>query len=80
VPARGQAVDRARADDGPADGKHPSAKPLRGFKGAAAVVEIVDDHDGDTYRAVYTVRSADAVYVLPVSRKKAKKGIDTPKM
>jgi phage-related protein len=43
--------------------KHPSAKPLKGF-GGAGVLETVEDHDGDTYRAVYTVKFAGAVYVL----------------
>lgn len=36
--------------------KHPDAKPMRGF-GGASVIEVIEDHDGDTYRAVYTVRS-----------------------
>lgn len=58
-------------------GKHNSAKPLKGFTGAG-VLEIVDDHDGDTYRAVYTVRFAEAVYVLHAFQKKSKKGIKTP--
>jgi phage-related protein len=44
-------------------GKVGYAKPLRGFKGAG-VLEVVDDFAGDTYRAVYTVRFAKAVYVL----------------
>jgi phage-related protein len=59
-------------------GKHPSAKPLKGFKGAG-VLEIVEDHQGDTYRAVYTVRFAKAVYVLHTFMKKSKSGIKTPK-
>lgn len=58
--------------------KHPDAKPLKGFKGAG-VLEVVEDHDGDTYRAVYTVRLAGAVYVLHAFQKKSKKGIATPK-
>jgi phage-related protein len=58
--------------------KAPYAKPLRGFAGAG-VLEIVDDHDGDTYRAVYTVRFAGAVYVLHAFQKKSKRGIATPK-
>ena len=58
--------------------KHESAKPLRGFKGAG-VLEVVEDHDANTYRAVYTVRFADSVYVLHVFQKKSKKGIQTPK-
>jgi phage-related protein len=43
-------------------GKAPYAKPLKGF-GGAGVLEVVDDFDGDTYRAVYTVRFAGMVYV-----------------
>lgn len=58
--------------------KHPDAKPLKGFKGAS-VMEIVEDYDGDTYRAVYTVRYAKAVFVLHVFQKKSKRGIKTPK-
>jgi len=58
--------------------KHPSAKPLHGF-GGAAVLEIVEDHQADTYRAVYTVRFAEAVYVLHAFQKKSKSGIKTPK-
>lgn len=57
--------------------KHPDAKPLKGF-GGAGVLEIVDDHDGDTYRAVYTVRFESAVYVLHAFQKKSKSGIATP--
>jgi phage-related protein len=58
--------------------KHDDAKPLKGFKGSG-VLEIVDDFDGDTYRAVYTVRFAEVVYVLHVFQKKSKHGIATPK-
>jgi phage-related protein len=58
--------------------KHESAKLLKGF-GGASVLELVDDHDGDTYRAVYTVRFAAAVYVLHAFQKKSKKGRETPK-
>jgi len=57
---------------------HPSAKPLKGF-GSAGVVEIVEDRRGNTYRAVYTVRFTDAVYVLHCFEKKSKHGIETPK-
>src|SRR5713226_9965872 len=56
----------------------PSAKPLRGF-GGGSVLEMVADHDGDTWRAVYTVRYSEAVYVLHAFQKKSKKGIATPK-
>lgn len=59
-------------------GKHTSAKPLKGYKGAG-VLEIVDDFDGDTYRAVYTVRFEEAVYALDAFQKKSKKGIATSK-
>ena len=58
--------------------RHESAKPLRGF-GGASVLELVEDHDGDTYRAVYTVRFAAAVYVLHAFQKKSRKGRETPK-
>jgi phage-related protein len=59
-------------------GKHPSAKPMKGF-GSAGVVEIVEDHDGDTYRAVYTVQFLGTLYVLHAFQKKSKKGKATPK-
>jgi len=55
-----------------------SAKPLAGF-GGASVLEIVEDYRTDTYRAVYTVKFSELVYVLHAFQKKAKKGIDTPK-
>jgi phage-related protein len=55
-----------------------SAKPLTGF-GGGRVLEIVTDHQTDTYRAVYTVKFSDAVYVLHAFQKKSKKGIATPK-
>jgi phage-related protein len=58
--------------------KHPSAKPLKGF-GGAGVLEIVQDFRSDTYRVVYTVRFAKAVYVLHAFQKKSKSGIQTPK-
>ena len=58
-------------------GQHPpSAKPLKGF--GSGVIELVEDHDGDTYRAVYTVRLATAIYVLHAFKKKSKTGIKTP--
>jgi phage-related protein len=59
-------------------GKHPDAKPLRGF-GGAGVLEVVEDHAGDTYRGVYTVRLAGRIYVLHVFKKKSKTSIKTPK-
>ncbi len=58
-------------------GKHLQAKPLKGFKGGG-VLEAVEDFDGDTFRTVYTVRFADAIYVLHAFQKKSKKGIATP--
>jgi phage-related protein len=58
--------------------KHRYAKPLKGF-GGSAVLEVVADHDGDAYRAVYTVKFAGAVYVLHAFQKKSKKGIATPR-
>src|SRR5437764_8240541 len=58
--------------------KHPSAKPLKGFKGAG-VLEIVENYSGDTYRAVYTVRFAKAIYVLHAFMKKSTRGIKTPR-
>jgi len=59
-------------------GKSIDAKPLKGFHGAD-VVEITEDFDGDTYRAVYTVRIREAIYVLHAFQKKSKRGIETPK-
>ncbi len=58
--------------------KPDNAKPLHGF-GGAGVLEVIDDHDGNTYRAVYTVRLGNAVYVLHCFQKKSAKGIKTPK-
>jgi len=51
---------------------------MKGF-GGSSVVEIVSDYRGDTWRAVYTVRFAEAVYVLHVFQKKSKRGIATPR-
>jgi phage-related protein len=59
-------------------GKHLNAKPLRGF-GSAGVLEVVEDEAGSTYRAVYTIRIAAAVYVLHCFQKKSRSGIATPK-
>ena len=57
---------------------HVKAKPLKGF-GGAGVLEVVKIHDGDTFRAIYTVRLAGRVYVLDVFQKKSKSGVATPK-
>jgi phage-related protein len=56
----------------------PAAKPMKGF-GGASVLEIVSDYHGDTWRAVYTIRFREALYVLHVFQKKSKRGIATPK-
>jgi phage-related protein len=69
----GQALYAAQEGD-----TDPAAKPLKGF-GRGFVVEIVADHRGDTWRAVYTVRFQEAIYVLHAFQKKSKKGIATPK-
>ncbi len=69
----GHAIDLAQAG-----GKHPDAKAMSGF-GSAAVVEVVEDYRGNTYRAVYTVKFAGWVYVLHCFQKKSKTGIQTPK-
>lgn len=58
--------------------KHAQARPLKGF-GGAGVLEVVRHFDGDTYRAVYTVRFAGRVYVLHAFQKKSKRGIATPR-
>jgi phage-related protein len=53
--------------------KHPDAKPLKGF-GGAGVLEVVEELDGDAYRAVYTVKFGEVVYVLHAFKKKSKIG------
>ncbi|WP_245748658.1 type II toxin-antitoxin system RelE/ParE family toxin [Vreelandella subterranea] len=58
--------------------KHSQSKPLKGF-GSAGVIEVVEDYQGDTYRAVYTVRIQEAVYVLHCFQKKSSSGVSTPK-
>jgi phage-related protein len=69
----GYALYLAQAGD-----RHPDARPMKGFQGAG-VLEIVDSFAGNAYRAMYTVRFADAVYVLHAFQKKSKSGIATPK-
>ena len=69
----GHALHLVQADETPSQ-----AKPMRGF-GGAGVLEVVENHDGNTYRAVYTVKFTDAVFVLHAFQKKSKKGIATPK-
>ena len=56
--------------------KHEYAKPLKGF-GGAGVLEVVSDHVGDTFRAVYTVKFAQVIYVLHAFQKKSKSGSKT---
>jgi phage-related protein len=68
----GQAIDDAQHG-----GEHPAVKALKGF-GGRGVLEVVDDFDGDTYRAVFTIKFAGVVYVLHAFQKKSKKGIATP--
>jgi phage-related protein len=61
------------------EGEEPiAAKALKGF-GGRTILELIDDFDSDTYRAVYTVRFAGVVYVLHAFQKKAKQGIATPR-
>lgn len=71
--AFGLSLFAAQSGEWPAE-----AKPLQGF-GGAGVVELVEDHKGDTYRAVYTVRLAARIYVLHVFQKKSRRGVATPK-
>jgi len=59
-------------------GRHPAAKPWKGL--GPRVLEIVEDFDGNTYRAVYTVRFEHAVYVLHCFQKKSPTGIKTARM
>ena len=59
-------------------GKHPAAKALKGFAGAS-VMEIVDDYNTNTFRAIYTVEYSDAIYVVHVFQKKSKTGKATAK-
>jgi phage-related protein len=58
--------------------QHDAAKVLKGF-GGAGVLEVVEDDSGGTYRAVYTVKFAEAVFVLHCFQKKSKRGIETPR-
>jgi phage-related protein len=71
--AIGHALHEAQCGDEPA-----SAKALKGF-GGRSIMEIIEDFDGNTYRAVYTVRFTDTIYVLHAFQKKSKRGIATPK-
>jgi phage-related protein len=71
--AMGEALYRAQQGS-----EHPAARALKGF-GGRSVIEIVDHYHGDTYRAIYTVRFENAIYVLHAFQKKSKKGIATPR-
>lgn len=68
----GHALDFAQRGE-----QHMEAKVLKGF-GGAGVLEVVEDDADGTYRAVYTVRFREAVFVLHVFQKKSKRGIATP--
>jgi phage-related protein len=59
-------------------GKHPAAKPLKGFRGAG-VLEIVENYSNNSYRIVYTTKFESVIYVLHAFQKKSKSGIATPK-
>ncbi len=68
----GHVLDFAQRGD-----QHGSAKALKGF-GGSGVVEVIENDEGGTYRAVYTVKFAEAVFVLHCFHKKSKSGIATP--
>lgn len=61
-----------------AGGKSEAVKVLSGF-GDAGVLEVIENHRGDTYRAVYTIRFVTAIYVIHAFKKKSKEGVKTPK-
>jgi len=67
----GQALYAAQCGE-----EYPCVKALRGF-GGRKVLEIAAPFDGDTFRAVYTVRFGDAIYVLHAFQKKSKQGVAT---
>lgn len=69
--AFGNALDEAQQGK-----KHQDAKPLTGF-GGASVLEVVDNYATDTYRAIYTVRFEEAIYVLHIFQKKSTQGRKT---
>ena len=69
----GHALDFAQRGD-----KHDAAKVLKGFCGAGVLELVENDQDG-TYRAVYTIKFAKSVFVLHCFGKKSKRGIETPK-
>ena len=69
----GHALDFAQRGE-----RHDAAKPLKGF-GGAGVIEVVENDAGGTYRAVYTVKFEQIVFVLHCFQKKSKRGIATPR-
>ncbi len=69
----GHALDFAQRGE-----QHGAAKPLKGF-GGTGVLEVVENDTGGTYRAIYTVKFEEAVFVLHCFQKKSKSGIATPK-
>ena len=69
----GHAVFMAQVGD-----MHPDATPMKGFGGAARVIEVVTDYETDTYRAMYTVKLRDYVFVLHCFKKKSTSGSSTP--
>ena len=69
----GHALDFAQHGD-----RHDAAKVMKGF-GGAGVLEVVEDDAGGTYRAVYTVKFEEAVFVLHCFQKKSRQGVATPK-
>ena len=69
----GYALSLAQAGD-----QHEAAKVLKGFK-CAGVLEVVENDAGGTYRAVYTVKFEESMFVLHCFQKKSKRGIATPK-
>jgi phage-related protein len=69
----GQALFAAQCGE-----EYPSVKAMKGFAGRS-VLEIVSSYSGNTFRAVYTVRFPDSIYVLHAFQKKSKKGVSTPK-
>jgi phage-related protein len=68
----GQALYAAQCGE-----EYPAVKALKGF-GGRSVLEIVADHNTDTWRAIYTARFGDTIYVLHAFQKKSKKGTATP--
>ena len=70
----GHALDFAQCGD-----QHGAAKVLKGF-GGAGVLEVIESDASGTYRAVYTVKFEEAVFVLHCFQKKSKRGIATPKV